>query len=72
MATMTNEEIQQKKQLLAEKIKEVNSILSELKEAGAIELKDEELDQATGSVSLFNQGGGDPSKDIDPWLIKHR
>jgi len=50
MATLTNEEILRKKQLLAERMKEVNALVAELKEAGAIELKDEELDQATGGA----------------------
>ena len=48
MATMTNEQIEQKKQLLAEKVKEMKAIYDELVEAGAIELSDEELDAIAG------------------------
>jgi len=55
MATLTAQQIEQKKQLLEEKIKEVNSIIAELKEAGALELKDEELDQVTGGFDLGDE-----------------
>ena len=48
MAKLTNEQIEQKKQLLAEKTKEMKALYDELKEAGAIELADEELDGAAG------------------------
>ena len=50
MATLTNEQIEQKKQLLAEKMKEVKAIHDELVEAGAIELSDEEVDQVAGGI----------------------
>jgi len=45
---MTNEQIEQKKQLLAVKMKEMKAIFDELVEAGAIELSDEELDAIAG------------------------
>ena len=49
---MTQEQIEQKKQLLAEKMKEVKALYDELKEAGAItpgkELSDDELDEIAG------------------------
>ena len=48
MATLTNEQIEQKKQLLAEKMKAMKALYDELAEAGAIELADEELDGAAG------------------------
>ena len=48
MATLTNEQIEQKKQLLAEKTKEMKAIYDELVEAGAIELSDDDLDKAAG------------------------
>ncbi|WP_294746105.1 hypothetical protein [uncultured Prevotella sp.] len=52
MATMTQEQIEQKKQQLAEKMKEVKALYDELKEAGAItpgkELSDDELDEIAG------------------------
>lgn len=50
MATLTAEQIEQKKQLLAEKTKEMKAIYDELVEAGAIELSDDDLDQAAGGV----------------------
>ena len=48
MATMTNEQIEQKKQLLEEKMKEMKAIYDELVEAGAIELSEDDLDKAAG------------------------
>ena len=52
---MTQEQIEQKKQLLAEKMKEMKAIYDELVEAGAIELSDDDLDQAAGG---FLRWGG--------------
>ncbi len=52
MATLTNAQIEQKKQLLAEKMKEMKAIYDELAEAGAIEISDDDLDQAAGGNSL--------------------
>ena len=51
---MTNEQIEQKKQLLAEKVKEMKAIYDELVEAGAIELSDEELDKAAGGGKVWD------------------
>ena len=51
MATMTNEQIEQKKQLLEEKVKEMKALYDELVEAGAIELSEEDLDQAAGGFT---------------------
>ena len=48
MATLTNEQIEQKKQLLEEKMKEMKAIYDELVEAGAIELSEDDLDKAAG------------------------
>ena len=48
MATMTNEQIEQKKQLLAEKVKEMKAIYDELVEAGVTALSDDELDGVAG------------------------
>ena len=57
MATMTNEQkkadgqqIEQKKQLLAEKMKEMKAIYDELVEAGAFPLDDDDLDEAAGGI----------------------
>ena len=52
MATMTNEQIEQKKQLLAEKVKEMKAICNELAEAGAIELSDVDLDEVIGGKKV--------------------
>lgn len=54
MATLTNEQIEQKKQLLAEKVKEMKAIYKELLEAGAIELSEEELDGVAGGGAAFD------------------
>ena len=48
MATLTNEQIEQKKQLLEEKMKQMKAIYDELVEAGAMELPDDALDNAAG------------------------
>ena len=53
MATLTNEQIEQKKQLLAEKMKEAKAIYDELVEAGAIELSDDDLEGASGGAMSF-------------------
>lgn len=64
MGNLTNEQIEQKKQLLAEKLKEMKAIYDELVEAGVIELTDEELDKAAGGVS--GQGWRPPKFRKDP------
>ena len=50
MAKLTNEQIEQKKQLLAEKMKEMKAIYDELAEAGAIEITDDDLDQVNRTL----------------------
>ncbi len=50
MAILTKEQIEQKKQLLAEKKKQMETNHDELVEAGAIELSDDDLDKAAGGV----------------------
>ena len=50
MATLTNEQIEQKKQLLAEKMK---AIYDELVEAGALPLDEDDLDQAAGGATYL-------------------
>ena len=59
MATLTNEQIEQKKQLLAEKEQQMKALAQELKEAGAVELSDDDLDNVSGGVQagLFTEGG---------------
>lgn len=48
MASLTTEQIEQKKQQLSEIMKEVKALQDELMEAGAIPLDDNELDQVAG------------------------
>lgn len=52
METMTNEQIEQKKQLLVEKVKEMKSIYDELVEAGAWPLDENDLDEAAGGKKV--------------------
>ena len=52
MSTLTNEQIEQKKKLLAEKIKEFKAIRNELVEAGALPLEEDELDGVAGGGSF--------------------
>ncbi len=65
MATLTTEQIEQKKQLLEEKVKQMKAIYDELVEAGAIELSEDELEKAAGGGKVsdwFKQLG----KDLGP------
>ena len=62
MAALTNEQIEQKKQQLAEKMKEAKAIYDELMEAGSIPMNDDELDQVAG-------GRPDPSL-YDPYFFE--
>ena len=57
MVALTNEQIEQKKQQLAEKMKEAKAIYDELMEAGAFPLDDDELDGVAG--------GGRPGTGAD-------
>ena len=50
MATMTNEQIDQKKQQLKELAEEVKQLKEELVEAGALPLDDDDLDEAAGGI----------------------
>ena len=50
MATLTKEQIEQKKQLLAEKMKGINALKQELVEAGAWPLDEDDLDKAAGGI----------------------
>lgn len=53
MATLTAEQIEQKKQLLEDKMKQMKAIYDELAEAGAIELSEDDLDKAAGGIPLL-------------------
>ena len=48
MATMTNEQIEQKKQQLKQLAEEVKQLKDELVEAGAWPLNEDDLDEAAG------------------------
>ena len=61
---MTAEQIEQKKQLLEEKVKQMKAIYDELVEAGAIEISEDDLDKAAGG------GGGTPPNISIEWLLK--
>ena len=50
MATMTAEQIEQKKQQLKQLSDEMNALVKELQEAGAWPLDDDDLDNAAGGV----------------------
>ena len=54
MATMTAEQIEQKKQQLKQLSEEMNAIIKELQEAGAWPLDEDELDQVAGGFILGN------------------
>ena len=50
MATLTNEQIEQKKQRLKQLTEQINAIVNELQEAGAWPLDEADLDQAAGGI----------------------
>ena len=54
MATLTAEQIEQKKQQLKQLSDEKNAIIKELQEAGAWPLDEADLDQAAGGIPLFD------------------
>jgi len=53
MANLTKEQIEQKKQLLEGKMKEMKAIYDELVEAGALPLDEDDLDKATGGLPFI-------------------
>ena len=52
MATLTAQQIEQKKQQLKQLSEEINTIVNELQEAGAWPLSEDELDDVAGGSSL--------------------
>ncbi len=56
---MTNQEIEQKKQLLEEKVKQMQALTKELLDAGALELSDEDLDRVAGGDGWIWYDPGD-------------
>jgi hypothetical protein len=67
MANLTAEQIEQKKQLLAEKLKQMKAIYEELVDAGAMELSEEELDGVAGGDDR-PQWLKDLTEDVSGWL----
>ena len=59
MATLTAEQIEQKKQQLKQLLQEAEAIRNDLVEAGAFEFSDDELNQIDGGVQagLITAGG---------------
>ena len=55
MVTLTNEQIEQKKQQLKQLAEQAKTLYDELVEAGAIELSDDDLDQAAGGDTDFGR-----------------
>ena len=53
MATLTAEQIEARKLQLKQLAREVRQLQEELAEAGAIELSDDDLEQAAGGIPLF-------------------
>ena len=54
MATLTSEQIEAKKQQLKQLAEETKQLKDELVESGAIELSDDDLDQAAGGSPFLN------------------
>lgn len=52
MATLTNEEIEQKKQQLKQLSEEMKKIINELTEAGVYELSEDDLDEVSGGILI--------------------
>jgi len=52
MATLTNEQIEQKKQRLKQLTEQINAIVNELQEAGAWPLSDEDLEDVAGGMTI--------------------
>ena len=57
MATLTNEQVEQKMKQLQQLSEEMNALTKELAEAGAIELSEEEMDQVAGGIRPTLPGG---------------
>ena len=52
MATLTNEQIEQKKQQLKQLSEQINAIAKELQEAGAWPLSDDDLNDVAGGMGV--------------------
>ena len=72
MATLTNEQIEQKKQLLAEKLNEMNALTDELVEAGALSLSEKDLEKVAGGRNNDNPQSQNPQAYLDRLAIAER
>ena len=54
MATLTNEQIEQKKQQLKQLAAEAQQLKDELVEAGALPMDEDDLDNVAGGIPLFD------------------
>ena len=78
METLTKEQIEQKKQQLAEKWEECKALLDELKSAGVTELSDEDLKEVTGGLPSLTETGRlkalleTPKSQLSPEQLKER
>lgn len=65
MATLTNEQIEQKQQQLQQFSEQAKALYDELVEAGAIELSEDDLEKAAGGFGL--SGSNDPTNKWFLW-----
>ena len=54
MATLTAEQIEQKKQLLKQLAEEAKQLKDELVEAGALPMDEDDLDNVAGGIPMFD------------------
>ena len=69
MATLTKEQIEQKKQQLKQLSEEMNALVKELQEAGAWPLDEDDLDKAAGgfpNISHLNPLNRTPITESNP------
>ena len=70
MVTLTNEQIEQKKQQLKQLAEQAKTLYDELVEAGAIELSDDDLDQAAGGFNFsFKFGLNGSNGPENKWFL---
>ena len=62
---MTQEQIEQKKQLLKQTLEEAKALRDELQAAGALQLNEDELDKVAGGYIIITRNPGyDPINDV--------
>ena len=70
MATLTNEQIEQKKAQLKQLAKEAKQLKNELVEAGAWPLDEDSLDNVAGGLRHHNEDGTQaPQTFSDVWFL---